>query len=246
MEIQEKIQRLREKKSSERVLQAQTERRLIGETDDDITELLIILFELVGLSEEKYPSNAKSLICYIKVAFSKYSMTDLINAFDFGIQGLTDDRPPSLNSYNSFSQTYLERVMQAYKRYSYPIIVEAKMKHNQEPEDKKLSPEEAEKRIREGCLQAFDQHKKGIKIVDFASPKYNFLTSKGLIKTTPDELNHYTRLANTAIHSTNFKKPLDIVNTVEGETKLLILKGYFDDLITIGKELKDILNDQSN
>ena len=228
------------------MLQAQTERRLIGETDDDITELLIILFELVGLSEEKYPSNAKSLICYIKVAFSKYSMTDLINAFDFGIQGLTDDRPPSLNSYNSFSQTYLERVMQAYKRYSYPIIVEAKMKHNQEPEEIKLAPEEAEKRIKEGCLLAFDQHKKGLKIVDFASPKYNFLNGKGLIITTPEEWNHFFKIATCSFHSTNFHKAFDIANTVEGETKLLILKGYFDDLITIGKELKDILNDQGH
>lgn len=201
---------------------------------------------MIGLSEEKYPSNGSSLINYIRCAFVKYSISDIINAFDFGLQGLTDDRPPALNSYNGFSQQYLERVMQAYKRYYYPIIIEAKMKNNKEPEEQKLPAEESEKRMIEGCINAFEQHKQGMKIIDFGCPKYNFLSRKGLIKSTPDELTHYARIATASVHSTNFKKPLEFVNTVEGETKLLILKGYFDDLISIGKELKDILNDQSN
>jgi hypothetical protein len=212
------------------VLIAYNYQKISTENDKTVGELLVIICDIIGLSEEKQPSDVLPFIRHLKTAasFSKMSLFDIVNAFEFGVRGITDMMPPALNSYNSFSSIYIYEV----KKNAVP-----------ERNAEKVSPEKEKEILIQGCLEAFEKYKNGKKIIDFGNPKYNYLSKIGLIEVPPMKMKKFMEQATSSFYATAYHKALNIPNTIEGEAKLLLLKDYFKYLISTDQELKDIIYD---
>jgi hypothetical protein len=227
------------------VLIAYNYQKISTENDKTVGELLVIICDIIGLSEEKQPSDVLPFIRHLKTAasFSKMSLFDIVNAFEFGVRGITDMMPPALNSYNSFSSIYIDRVIDSYKRYIYSALYEVKKNAVPERNAEKVSPEKEKEILIQGCLEAFEKYKNGKKIIDFGNPKYNYLSKIGLIEVPPMKMKKFMEQATSSFYATAYHKALNIPNTIEGEAKLLLLKDYFKYLISTDQELKDIIYD---
>lgn len=128
-------------------------------------------------------------------------------------------------------------------------LIEAKNKPAEEP---KKSPEEIEYIMKDACLKAFDDYRRGVVVLDGGNVKYKYLFKKGLLKLTDErrkELKEKAeeKLRAEAIESKGkaetIEKALSRVTNegIQSEARKLALLQYFQELTENEFELTDLL-----
>lgn len=109
------------------LIQARANSVQVKDADDDtIKPLLRRIFYYIDLKEEYLPDNTEttSIINYLRLHKSKYTLVDFESAFLLGIQGklLAENekgklKPINMDHYQKFSPRYIEKVINAYDEY---------------------------------------------------------------------------------------------------------------------------------
>ena len=191
---------------------------------------------------------------------NRWSLRDLVNAFTFGIQGKLDI---NMTTYEKFSPTYLEKVMQAYARFRFYHVEEAKALL---PERAPLSDAEKLKEIELGCVTVFDNYQAGKPLIDFGSVTFIHLERIGALSLPIQRKNEiYARAeaqylqeqmlrANGKVRlmkemlksgSLELETP-EIKKRVKEIARHIALKEYFDHLISMGDNLKAVIDSINN
>ena len=159
----------------EKIISANQEPKINEAPAENLIKSFRYIYGLLGLREENYPSKEDTVILcrYVTENMKRWSLRDLVNAFTFGIQGKLDI---NMTAYEKFSPTYLEKVMQAYARFRFNHVEEAKALL---PERAPLSEAEKAREMDEGCVTVFDNYQAGKPLIDFGSVTFTHLERIG-------------------------------------------------------------------
>lgn len=171
--------------------------KLIGDcTEEEIKPKLTLIFSMVGLRPHHYPigQEKQDLHDYIRLKYSKKTLSELVLAFDLAINNELDLKPDDVKVYDQFTISYLSQIMAAYKDWlrtqsklvkkDYPKMVEEKVI---------LTDEDKAEWIMDWKVM------EDINIELIPLIFYDFLSEKGIIKLDAKQKWKYTETATTQI-----------------------------------------------
>jgi len=151
---------------------------------DQIKPTLLLIYSLVGLRPQFYPSGEEKeqLHQYVQKKYAQKTLPELVLAFDLAINGELDLKPDDVKVYDQFTIAYLAGIMSAYKKWLRIQAQNFKPKPMIQIEDKRsLTDEEKAEWIGEW------QQMEEINIELIPLLFYDFLVEKEIIKPTPAE-----------------------------------------------------------
>lgn len=236
------------------VEQAKKAPRVNACTVDQTKQTLLYVFALIGLTGSTLPDEGQKmvLIDYLHRELTGYSLQDIKNAFTLYVQKKLDYTE---KHYYNFSVMLLENVMQSYKRYcvNIPSFSRPALPQKTDP-----TPAEIEERNKRGCINCFARYGHTGTLQDIGNATYDYVTQIGLMRLDDDKKwEYYNKAKKTVIDISTAKSMMGklpeklstimqrITNGTETsiaqEAKRLALASWFDELIEMDTELKDLI-----
>jgi len=240
---------------TEQVKQAAMQPKLKYCTDAKIKDALIQVYTLIGIKEGNIPTNKQVIYDYLKNDIGNYTVVEFMLAFRMFVKSRLDYVPRDVSSIQSFSTIFIENVMQAYSRFRGKFITTSTPASNQpQPSSKQI-----QQIFKNGAIECFARYGRTGILLDWGNPTYDYLDKCGLISKKYDDfleearplvredfikskrkdwmegqsMSHHLS-ALEAISQAGSKKVLN-------QAKRIALASWFDELIELQTELKDLI-----
>jgi hypothetical protein len=223
----------------EKALMVQNTTPISGCRNSEINEVLVKIYQVVGILPANFPVDAMILINHLKKYYGSISLAFLFNAFETWARGTQFD--VRVEFHGQFSTLFMEGVIQAFQRY-------VKSKEKQIYEDSVTptpTPAERYEIMKTGIYHAWREYRTNKRIIDMAGTRWDWLVENKFVNFTDQRMNEFKLRAANDPDSVNIFTLLGSGDKkevmMEIATKNLVLKAFFDDLIETGTELETIL-----
>jgi len=225
--------------------------RIYAAREEELKTTLVNIYAMLGMRADQVPeTEEKNLLHnYIRQQLKGYSLPDIKIAFMLFIQNKLDF---SEVLYGKFSILFLEKVMQAYKRWKVALPKQAP------PQPEQPTQAEVNNIMRQGAIDCFVNYAKTGILIDFGNATYNYLDRIGQLRLTDDrkwKIHHKaiqtlkTQAMENALKAKQTKRLKDVIKQIDepnskpviAQAKRIALTQYFDELIEAGLELKDLI-----
>lgn len=237
------------------VRQARESKKISECTDVEITAVMMLAYDLIGLRKNNWPDETSDMVLLnnIKRFSGNMRVDEIKTAFEFGVSGKLNC---DMKHYQSFDCVFLNSVLNEYKTYN-RIHVNSKLI---EPvEEKQLSAQDKLSSVKQGIIENFVLFKETGEIGQFTAWQFAELWKMGVIKFTDERISQMKKDCIEPFRELMAAEKKDLVDkfSIERIVKKIenpedtqafkafcrkyALKQFFKDLVDTGQHINELL-----
>ena len=196
-------------------------------TEDEIKAKLTLIYSLVGLRPQHYPSGQEKIDLhnYIVLKYGQKTLAELVLAFDLAISGELEITKDEVKVYDQFTIAYIANIMASYKKWLMDI--------NKNIQITKCLMAEDKKELTKEDWESWMQDVKDYKVELIPVMLYEYLVKENLINLTTDEKNEFLKTAINIFYFSIEQDRIEARNFIKQKEQ-----GYFTE--PYNNKLKDL------